>query len=279
MTSSLSLPPLGSWVEWTMKPQPPLLSDPDLIDDPSAVLWVPKTASTLTGPIPLGYIGRSPAEAFRSCLRSGCRLLPLTTRRRHGGGLPAVEQQRLASLASPHPGRCYAWSGNTMGAHRLMCEARAKSGAAAHSLVQALELRRPTATVVKLGAIGDPGVLAQRVVIEIDHQVRQAGLGMVAYAHNGHRTAGHLRGLVLTSVDDPEEADEAATLGWRVALVTAPATYTVSTTPAGRRILPCPALLPGSKATCNTCGRCDPARDADFIVGFPALRPVRAPKP
>jgi hypothetical protein len=75
------------------------------------------------------------------------------------------------------------------------------------------------------------------------------------------------------SADSLDEADELAELAIAPVTVVVPATVSANTTtPAGRKVVICPARThPG--VTCATCGLC--ARQRACIVAFPALGPAK----
>ena len=231
-----------------------------LIDDQDAVLWVPKTKSTLTGPVLAGYIGRSREEAASTCRRSKCPLAP-----------SGIQNGQSSPVNNGNgPAACYAWSGHILTGHGHLVESFEKGRNRSLSLAVVLKHRR--ARFAKLGAIGDPGALSRRVVESIDVAVREAGLGLISYAYDAHQRSQHLKGLVNASTVSLQQADEAVDAGWATTTVLPPRTFQPVRTPAGRRVLPCPALLPERSAVCNTCGRCDPRSGHDFIVGFPEIR-------
>ena len=231
-----------------------------LIDTLDAVLWVPKTRSTLTGPVLAGYIGRSREEAASTCRRSRCPLAP--------SGIRNVQSSPINNGSGP--AACYAWSGHILTGHKHLVESFEMGSN--RSLSVALALKHRKARFAKLGALGDPGALSRRVVESIDVAVREAGLGLISYAYDAHRVSQHLKGLVNASTVSLSQADEAVDAGWATTTVLPPRTYQPVRTPAGSQVLPCPALLPDRSDVCNTCGRCDPRSGRDFIVGFPEIR-------
>jgi len=155
--------------------------------------------------------------------------------------------------------------------------ARAAATPDRYSLQYALECRHRSARYARLAMIGDPGILSRAAMEAIDHQIRGAGLGLIVHAHHAHRVSQHLHGLVMSSTDDLTEADEAVDAGWQTTTILPPGTTESVRTPRGRRVVICPALLPGRPAVCNTCGLCDPSRAEPEIVGYPMLGHRRRP--
>ena len=80
----------------------------------------------------------------------------------------------------------------------------------------------------------------------------------------------NLYGLrVNLSANDLQHADELAALGIAPVVTVLPEDQTENTTtPAGRKVVVCPATLKGSSATCETCKMC--TRERTAIIGFPA---------
>ena len=228
-------------------PLPPPIPAP-AVQEPAGVLWIACSRNALAGPVVAGYVGRSLPEARASCERAGCGLL--------GSGGRA---------------RCYSWQGNGARAFSRIADAARKS-TDRYTLRHALLHRSSRARYARLGMLGDPGVLRRSEVEAIEQLVRGAGLGMVAHAHHAHARATHLRGLVMSSTDSPDEADQAIADGWRTTTILLPGMFQAPRSPAGHRISVCPALLPGRPAVCNSCGMCDPTRPGPAIIGYPRIR-------
>jgi hypothetical protein len=76
------------------------------------------------------------------------------------------------------------------------------------------------------------------------------------------------------SADSLTEADELADVEIAPVTVVVPATVTSNTTtPAGRKVVICPACTNPGVVTCATCGLC--ARQRDCIIAFPAHGPAK----
>lgn len=161
---------------------------------------------------------------------------------------------------------CYAWSGTP----RFGLDSHERSGAAgANQTVQAaLANRHKGAKIARVTAIGDVAPIADDVLPDLV-AIAEAGLTVVGYTH-GWRIAPSLRPFLLASTESATDADAAADLGWRVALVVPASTPdTGARTPAGRPIVICPAQREGRAITCNACRLCNASKRGP-VVGFRA---------
>lgn len=211
-------------------------------------IWIHRVRNTTTGDVPTLYVGASPQETRASCELAECSLLP----------------QSAGGPAGPGDVQCYAWCGTPRIA-LSQAQKRVSSGGDA-SLARALELRNPTATIARLGAIGEPYALGASRLRAIDKAIRAEGLGIVSYTH-AWRKARWMRRYALASCETPEQADMATARGFRVALIVASNSRAKTRkTPAGHRAILCPAKQ--GLTVCNDCGLCDPQRPGPIVV-FP----------
>ena len=206
------------------------------------VLWTSGSKNSKTGDVPTGWVGATVEQSRESCTAVACPL-----RRRADGG----------------NGECYAWHGSPAWAFVSM--ARARKRGKFYDLARALDSRKVSARMVRLGAIGDPAACSPLAAAFIASKVRAAGLALVGYTH-GWRTADHWRGRLMASCDTLAEVDQAVDLGWR-ATVVLPYQHSGRrfTTPGGRTGVVCPAQL--GPVTCNTCRLCDGSARGP-VIGF-----------
>lgn len=242
-------------------PDPTATATPTLT--PSArVIFTPTSSNRKTGNVPTAWVGRTEEEALASC--SGCALRPT----RDGGD-----------------GSCYAWSG----AVRFGAISARKAAAArpeTRTLPAALAGAARSARMLRLTGIGDIGRSGRAVADQVVNQAHTAGLAVVGYTHHWreNEVADAWRGRLMASTESAADADAAVAAGWRATVVVAPDAPRVSTTPAGRRVVVCPAQVAGEgrEVTCNTCRLCDASRLGP-VIAFRAhgngARPDPARKP
>ena len=88
-------------------------------------------------------------------------------------------------------------------------------------------------------------------------------LKLVRYANNNGFT-------INLSADNLKQADDYVKIGGVPVVVVMPAdAEKVSYTPAGNKVVVCPAVSAKREVTCKTCQLCQRA-DRDFVIGFPA---------
>ena len=94
------------------------------------------------------------------------------------------------------------------------------------------------------------------------------GDGNEATCNRAAVRAANARGFTINlSADNLSEADELKTADCGPVVVVLPADAPLAmSTPAGHKVIVCPAQRPGSAATCATCGLCQKQRAV--IVGF-----------
>ena len=204
-------------------------------------LWQAVTSARKTGPIPVQYVGATREQTVKSC--SGCALRPKS----EGGS-----------------GDCFARIGTPAMAHAGMYKACAKGKD--YSLGKALAERRYAAKVARFGFNGDPSWVAN-LANELE-QVRQTGMRVLGYTHYWRDKANAwLADVFMASCNNLEEADEAADMGFRPAvLLPFDWKHKIFKTPKGRQGIVCPAQM-NPRLDCESCLLCVIGQK-DLIVGF-----------
>lgn len=220
-----------------------LQAHPQIATRAPQVVWIGQTDNRKTGNVPTGFVGGSELEAWLSC--TGC---------------PRRDDRS-----------CYAWSGR-VAANALKTIWKAdwrekKKGAGSLSTAIAGALR--SATIARLGAIGDPGRIDADEAETIFESLRRARLGLVTYTHfwRDPAVARVWRGHAMASCDQIADADVALAQGWRVAVVVPPSFPRVGKTPGGKTVIVCPAQVKPDAVTCNTCRLCDASKPGP-VIGF-----------
>ena len=208
------------------------------------VLWSATSNNRKTGNIPQGTIGTTKEEILHSCNVAQCKLRPVD----QGGN-----------------GECYAHHGTP--AMAASSKTRALARGKNYTLDNALPNSARSARFLRLADIGDPVVLTREQVTSYRDKAIAAGMqGIISYSHAWKHAGQHLKGLVMASCDTLEEADEAIEAGWRAAVILPhDAPLHGNTTPAGRRIVVCPAQRLPNIVTCNICGACDASTKGPII--------------
>lgn len=194
-------------------------------------------------------VGDSREASFASC--EGCPLL----KPEHGG------------QATPDRPMCYAQYGTPGMAHGSQVRAR-RAGRAPRTLRQVLGAASDEARALRLGTVGDPGVLALAYLDYVFEQARAANLAVLGYTHRW-RARPELAGRLLASVESDEDTHAAAAEGFRVARIL-PKTHTGArwTTEDGTISgIVCPAQRTKS-VTCNDCRLCDASNRSGPHIGF-----------
>jgi hypothetical protein len=118
--------------------------------------------------------------------------------------------------------------------------------------------------MIRVSDIGDPSSCSDEQITEIKTLAQRARLALVGYTHKW-RTDPRWKGLLMASCETLEAADQARAAGWKAA--TFLPTPTTTHTPAGHRIIQCPAEKAPGKVTCNNCRLCDGSRPGP-VIGF-----------
>lgn len=207
----------------------------------AALLWTARSGNVKTGDVPTAWVGRTRDEARASC--AGC---------------PLLDQG------------CYAHSGS-VGMGGLSVRKGAVTVPARYTLANALAKRARTAKMARVTAIGDAGRLPAEDADVVVATIRAAGLAVVGYTHHWREApvAKAWRKRLMASTESLADVDAATDAGWRATVVVATDAPRVTTTPAGRRVVVCPAQIAeelGKKVTCDDCRLCDAARPGPAIA-------------
>lgn len=212
------------------------------------VIYTPQSTNKKTGNTPTAWVGATEEEALSSC--RGCALAP-----KGAGG----------------DGACYAWSGAVrFGA--ISARKGAAKAPGARTLAAAIAGAARSARMIRLTGIGDVGRSGKFLADDLIKQASAADLAVVGYTHHWREegVAAAWRGRLMASTEDLGAADAAIDAGWRAAVVVPEDTPRVSGTPAGRRVIVCPAQVAaaagGRPVTCNACRLCNAAAPGPIIA-------------
>jgi hypothetical protein len=148
--------------------------------------------------------------------------------------------------------------------------------------------RKKTARFIRIGALGDPGVLPWGFFYKVKRLATKHGLKVVSYTH-GWRERPDLVGWTMASCDSLEDAQLAKDRGFQaaIAMKADPLAKDIRL-PDGTRAIVCPAIYSkaagkAKQVTCNDCLRCTGDRP-DLPVIFPDHGPgsdarKRSPSP
>lgn len=126
--------------------------------------------------------------------------------------------------------------------------------------------------IVRLGTYGDPAAVPRTVWLSLVLFSK----GHTGYTHRW-RTAGDLKSLCMASVDTPEEAEEAQSLGWRTFRVAMPRDVVRKS---NESVCPASEAM-GKILTCSTCLACNGAngRKGSIVIaahgGFSVMHFIR----
>ncbi len=212
-------------------------------------VYTPTSSNTKTGNIPQVWVGGTEDQGRASCDKVECPMRPWA------GG----------------PVKCYAWVGTARLGYIGVLRNPAQ-----HTLEQAVARRHPSARAIRVGAIGDPGVLPKRWWTKIHRVAAKENLQVLSYTH-GWRKRPDLAGMTVASCDSLEDVVQARAMGFQAAVVlpgfdSKRKTFTL---PDGTKGLVCPNMY--SKAvgkvpiTCNDCLLC--TGKSDKVIGFPEHGP------
>lgn len=207
------------------------------------VIATPTSSNRKTGNVPTLWVGKTEEEAKESC--SGCGLIS----------------------------KCYAWSGAVrFGA--ISARKKAASAPETRTIDAAIRGAARSARMLRATGIGDIGRSGQSLADYVTGAARSAGLALVGYTHHWREAdvAASWRGRLMASTETPEDADRAVAEGWRATLVVPADTPRVSTTPAGHKVIVCPAQLAeeptyhGKPIVCNDCKLCEAAKPGPVVA-------------
>jgi len=213
------------------------------------VLWRARSSNAKTGDIPTAWIGTTREESLATCATVACPLLSV----------------------------CYAQRGTAALAHSSMAKRIATRGTGGYSIGEALERRHASARAVRIGALGEAGILPAAWWHGVRAAAAAEDLAVLAYTH-AWRSRPWLRAHAMASVESLRTADDALRRGFS-AFVVLPSSSLPARgaarlrTPGGAPVVPCPAAaVPG--VTCNDCRRCDPAlHSRPTLIGIEVLGP------
>jgi len=214
------------------------------------MLWVGRSKNPKTGDIPQGYVGQTIDLAKESCV--GCPLMETS---------------------------CYHWKGSSQLGHNAMTRGHAKNPEK-YTLENALNNSARSARYARGAVGGDPSVFSREEVQSFHDEVKDFDLrGLILYTHFAQGKGSHLRGLAMASCD-LSNVDQLVNDGWRAAAILPMKMEGVKkfkdvpvydgrdfTTAEGKKVVVCPAQT-HKGVNCNTCGLCDPTKDAADIIGF-----------
>lgn len=205
---------------------------------PMTLLWTARSGNTKTGDVPTAWVGATLEEARQSCL--GCPLLDAG---------------------------CYAHSGS-VGMGGLSARKGATRNPDRYTLKSALANRSASARMARFTAIGDIGRIGREMATALRATVQKVGLAVVGYTHHWREAevADAWKGSLMASTESLEDADEAVGQGWRATVIVSMDAPRTGTTPAGRKLVVCPAQEKPGVVTCNTCRLCDASRPGPVIA-------------
>ena len=217
---------------------------------------VPRSNNTKTADIPTVWIGATRPEARASCDTVKCPLRPWSPEAKAGGI------------------KCYAWSGSPLMALASVEKMVARNNDTVPDMEEQLKKRSASARFIRIGAIGDPGVLPWGWWYKIGRMARKHGLGILSYTHNW-RVRPDLVGHTMASCDSLEDAVEARKMGFQVAVATRDVDVADKnvTLADGSKAIVCPNMSVKAKGkpapSCNSCGLCT-GKNPNLTIVFPA---------
>lgn len=204
-----------------------------------AILATARSANVKTGDVPTLWVGATREEGRASC--AGCPLLDKG---------------------------CYAHSGAVaMGADSARRGAR--KAPERYTIDAAIRGAARSARMLRATGIGDIGRSGRAVADQIVSAASAAGLALVGYTHHWREPAVKAAwgGRLMASTETLADADRAVSEGWRATVVVAADHPRTSATPAGRKVVVCPAQAAEDRGvTCNSCRLCDASRPGPVIA-------------
>lgn len=209
------------------------------------IIATPTSSNKKTGNVPTLWVGKTEEEALESC--RGCGLAPAPI----GGN-----------------GSCYAWSGAVrFGA--ISARKKAARSPGERTIEAAIAGAARSARMLRATGIGDIGRSGVAIADYVTGAARSAGLALVGYTHHWREPAVKAAwgGRLMASTETLADADRAVNEGWRATVIVPADAPRTSSTPAGRKVLVCPAqVAEGSGVTCNSCRLCDASRPGPVIA-------------
>lgn len=213
-----------------------------------------RTDNDKTGDVPTVWIGINRQQARASCDAVGCKLRPW-----------ALDRKKDTPV-------CYAHGGTpAMGLSSI--ERSHERGTLNLNDEEMLRKRSKSARFVRIGALGDPGVMPWGWWYRIRRLAKKYKLKTIAYTH-GWRSRPDLVGMTMASVDSLAEAVEAKAMGFQVAVATREVNALDKQVklPDGSTGIVCPAIYTKAAGKpmvqCNQCLKCT-GDNPDLTVIFP----------
>lgn len=219
-------------------------------------LWTARSDNLKIGDIPQLWIGATMRQSIDSCIASGCLQLPLWA----GGA------------GGAHCKGCYAYRGRVGAAQKSILRAHLKGKD--YRLKSALRKAIRWAKYVRISAIGDPCVITPLEWAVMIAQIHNAGLKVIGFTAGWRSPAAqHLKGELMASCTNLEEAAIARSMGWNPSIVLDHFPEQQSfKLPDGSRGLVCKAIWMDKKknqyVTCNECGLCG-EDNPGIAIAFP----------
>lgn len=214
----------------------------------TTTLYTATSGNTKTGNMPQAWIGKDYDSSVKSCLASGCPLLP----RRFGGQDGQIGKTKLKP--------CYAWQGSAKMAFssmvRKLKRTKEQGKPNPYSLKNAITKSVRSARMIRVTAIGNAGEMSKEDREELITEAKKAGLGLLGYIA-GFKKYPEWMGSLMASTYTLRMADVAIDKGWRASTVL-PEDHKPQffETPKGRKGIVCPAQYTGGAVDCNSCGLC-----------------------
>lgn len=202
------------------------------------IFATPRSSNVKTGDVPTLWAGLTEEETRASC--SGCSLL--------GEG-------------------CYAWSGAVrFGA--ISARKKAAADPSSRTIAAAIAGAARSARMIRATGLGDIGRSGKAAADEVVSAAQSAGLALVGYTHHWREpsVATSWRGRLMASTETLADADQAVDAGWRATVIVPADAPRVLETPAGRKVIVCPAQVREGAVTCNECRLCDAGRPGPVIA-------------
>lgn len=203
-----------------------------------------RSGNKKTDNVPTVWIGTDKAQARASCDAVNCKLRPW---------LYKSKAERKGKAI------CYAHAGTPALGLSSITRSRER-GTLNLDMNEAIKRRAKSAKFIRIGALGDPGVLPWGYFYTINRLAKKHGLKTISYTH-GWRQRPDLVGWTLASVESIEEAMEARKMGFSSAIVLRmDPTIKGVTLPDGKWAPTCPAIrkkaLGQGAVKCNDCMLC-----------------------
>ena len=256
------------------------------------IACVPTSNNKKTGNIPQVKIGHSDKETRASCKCVKCPLLPNLTIRDSKG--QKVKKEGNFSKKSGLDFPCYAWMGTVRKASWSMNrkigrlkerikvtrdDFEKKKLKAVYTLDSALENRRFSAKMIRIGMFGDPAIIGASQALDMVSKIKDNGIDILGYTRGWkYKFSQHWKGFLMASCTTIEEGDQAVEKGWRASVVLPIGNYEREfKSPNGNTVRVCDFYSDQhiadqgvdniQQTDCNSCGQCVAEKDGP-IIGF-----------